>query len=174
MDTLNENSLRLIFGRRSIRVFKDEQVTAQQIDLLLRAGMAAPSACAKDPWRFIVVRDQATREKMAAVMPAGKMISAAPLGIVVCGDEEAAFEKKEGFLIQDCSAAIQNILLASYGIGLGACWLAIYPKAERMQHVRDVYALKPNIIPVCCIAIGYPAEKKESRSRFNRDYVTYL
>jgi nitroreductase len=165
--------LDFIFGRRSIRAYTPEPVTPEMVEALLHAAMSAPSAVAKDPWRFIVVRDGAVRVRLTEELPNGKMLADAALGIVVCGDLEAAHDRQLSYLLQDCSAAIENLLLAAHILGLGACWLGVHPRENRIRHVRQVLGLPEHIIPVSAIAIGHPAEFKEPRSRYRSEYVHY-
>jgi nitroreductase len=167
------SKLDFIFSRRSIRAYGPEDVSEETIQNLLQAAMAAPSAVARDPWRFVVVRKQAVREKLVEELPHGKMLVQAPVGIVICGDLKAAHDGQLSYLLQDCSAAIENILLAAQALGLGACWLGIHPREERIKHVQKVLALPASIIPVSAISIGHPGESKEPRTRFNADYVRF-
>ena len=135
--------------------------------------MAAPSAAAKDPWRFVVLRNRQTLTDIAAALPNGQMLAGAALGIAVCGDLQAAHDQQLSYLLQDCSAAIENLLLCAHVLGLGACWLGVHPREQRVNALKQILSLPPSVIPVACIAIGYPAETKESRTRFNRDYVHF-
>ena len=162
-----------ILGRRSIRVFKDQEVADTTIECLLKAAMAAPSAVAKDPWRFVIVRKKETRHALAEALPNGKMLEHAPLCITVCGDLDHTHDKQLSYLIQDSSAAIQNILLAAHFLGLGACWLGVHPREERIHSLRSILSIPEAILPLSCIAVGHPAEKKESRTRFNTAYIHY-
>lgn len=166
-----DSPLHWIFGRRSIRVFRPGTVDDAQVRRLLEAAMAAPSAVAKDPWRFVVVRDRATLARLARVLSNGEMLLAAGLGIVVCGDLDAAHDRQLSYLLQDCSAAIENLLLAAHALGLGACWLGVHPREHRIRHVREVLGLPASVVPVACIAVGHPGERKEPRTRFNPAYV---
>lgn len=163
--------LDFIFGRRSIRAYTTEPVSPEAIEAMLHAAMSAPSAVAKDPWRFIVVQHPETLARIAGALPHGKMIAGAPLGIVVCGDLRAAHDQQLSYLLQDCSAAIENLLLAAHLLGLGACWLGVHPRENRVQDLRALFQLPAHILPVAAIAIGHPAEIKEPRSRYCRDYV---
>jgi nitroreductase len=99
------------------------------------------------------------------------MLADAALGIAVCGDLQAAHGEQLSYLLQDCSAAIENLLLCAHVLGLGACWLGVHPREERVNALKKILSLPPSVIPVSCVAIGYPAETKEPRTRFNRDYV---
>ena len=168
---MQPSSLDLLFGRRSIRAYTGAPVTEGQLQRLLEAAMAAPSAVAKDPWRFIVVRDRVRLERLARELSNGALLPAAGLGIVVCGDLGAAHDRQLSYLLQDCSAAIENLLLAASALGLGACWLGVHPREARMRFFRETFGLPDTIVPVACIAVGYAAETKEPRTRYREDYV---
>lgn len=161
----------LIFGRRSVRVFRPGEVPETQVKTLLEAAMAAPSAMTKDPWRFVVVRNPETLERIAAVCPGGKMLPACPLAIVVCGDLDAAFEKNVGYLLQDCSAAIENLLICAHAQGLGACWVGAYPAEGSVQGLKELLKLPASVLPVAVIAIGLPGESPEPRTRYSEAAV---
>ncbi len=170
---MSRKEIGFILGRRSIRKYKKKEVSEEAVKALLEAAMAAPSARTVDPWRFVVVREPARLKKLSEGLPAGKMLADAAVGIVVCGDINAANDKLLSYLLQDCAAAIENILLAVHALGLGACWLGVHPREDRMAHVTAVLRLPENVIPVCCIAIGYPAEERDPRTRYNEEYVHY-
>lgn len=167
---MNKN-LFAIFARRSIRVYQDKKISEETIKDLLEAAAAAPSAVAKDPWEFIVIQNKITLNKISEALPNGKMLATAPLGIIVCGDINRAHGNELSYMLQDCSASIQNILIAASMLGLGACWLGVHPRQERVDFIKKFFNLSENIIPVSAIAIGYPAETKEPRTRFNEKYI---
>lgn len=171
MNTNPEDPLRFIFDRRSVRVFSPGEVSDAMVTRLLQAAMAAPSAGAKDPWRFVVIRDKATLEQIAAALPFGKMLSTAALGIVVCGDLDVAHDGQLSYLLQDCSAAIENLLLAAHALGLGGCWLGVHPREDRVWKLGELLSLPASVIPVACVAIGPPAERKGPRTRYNPAYI---
>jgi nitroreductase len=163
--------LSFIFGRRSIRQYDGTPIPDAVVGDLLAAAMAAPSACAKDPWRFVVMRDRARLQEIAEALPNGRMLASAPLGIAVCGDLDAAHAGELSYLLQDCSAAIENLLLAAHALGLGACWLGVHPRQPRIEALTRILGLPERIVPVSCIALGYPAESKRARTRFDGGYV---
>lgn len=177
MEAIMEKDVRkkldFIFGRRSIRVYLPGEVTDEQVKIMLEAAMAAPSAVAKDPWRFVVIRNRETLKKIADVLPNGKMLADAAVGIAVCGDIEAAHDRQLSYLLQDCSAAIENLLLAAHILGLGACWLGVHPRENRIAALKRILNLPENIIPVSVIAIGKPGEVKEPRTRYDASKVHY-
>ena len=160
-----------IFKRRSVRVYKEDIIRDELVKDILESAMSAPSAVAKDPWEFIVLRDKTRLAKVAEALPNGKMLADAPLGIIICGDISRAHGNELSYLLQDCSAAIENVLLACSMLGLGACWLGVHPRPERISHIKNLFKLPENIIPVSAIAIGYPAEEKTARTRYSDKYV---
>lgn len=160
-----------ILTRRSIRKFTSQLVSHDLIEKILKAGMQAPSARNKQPWHFIVIQDREMLDKISVVHPYAYMLKEAPLGIVICGDSN--IEITIEYIVQDCSAATQNMLLAAHNFGLGAVWLGIYPREPRIKALRKLLSIPENIIPVSMIAVGYPAEKKEPENRFNPERVHY-
>jgi nitroreductase len=163
--------LNCIFSRRSIRKYLDKAVPGEMLDDLLQAAMAAPSAVAKDPWHFIVVQDRETLNKIADILPSGKMLRQATAAFIVCGDINKANIQAESYLLQDLSAATENILIAANILELGTCWLGIHPREDRLAGIRQLFELPDNIIPMCGIAIGWPAEKPEARTRYRNERV---
>ncbi len=166
-----DERLKMIYERRSVRAYQDREIDESTVQELLEAAMAAPSAVAKDPWHFIVVRNPDTLKKTAEALPYGGMLGQAPLGIIVCGDIEQAHDGQESYLLQDCSAAIENLLLAASALGIGSCWLGVHPREERVAHLNTVFGLPEHIIPVSAIALGYPDESKPARTRYRDDAV---
>ena len=165
------HTLQMIFSRRSVRRYDDREVPQEMIADLLQAAMAAPSACGKDPWHFIEVREQSQLERLAEGLPNGKMLPNAAVGLVVCGSLEEAHGNLESYMLQDCSAAIENVLIAAAALGLGACWLGVHPREERMAHLRRVLGIPESIIPIAVVAIGFPEEPPEPRTRYNPSKV---
>ena len=171
MSVESDKKLELLFGRRSVRVYQPGDINEDDVSLMLKAAMAAPSAMSKDPWRFVVVRRPETLTRLAAALPGGKMLPSAALATVVCGDREAALDQNVGYLLQDCSAAIENLLLAAHGLGLGACWVGIYPSDDSVRQVRALLSLPGSVVPIAAIALGRPGEQLEPRTRFNPAFV---
>jgi nitroreductase len=165
------SKLDYVFSRRSIRLYQAEDVGEGLVHDLLEAAMAAPSAVAKDPWQFVVIRNRSMLAKIAHGLPNGKMLADAPVGFVVCGDLQRAHDGQLSYLLQDCSAAIENLLLAASTLGLGACWLGVHPREERVAHIRLLLHIPERVIPVAAIAIGWPAESHKPRTRYREDAV---
>lgn len=163
--------LDLFFQRRSVRKYEARPVPEEMVRDILEAGMAAPSATAHDPWRFVVLAEPETRQRVAEGLPHGKMLAGAGVGIVVCGDPATAYDGQLSYLIQDLAAAVENMLLAAVALGLGACWLGSHPRQERMRHIQEVLGLPEAVLPVAVIAIGWPAETKWARTRYDEAKV---
>jgi nitroreductase len=164
---MNEGFVQTIFARRSIRKYTGEPVSEEAIETLLKAAMAAPSASNRKPWQFIVVTKRETLDALAKAHRHGKMLFEAPLCIAVCGD----LTEMERFWVQDCSAATENLLLAATALGLGAVWLGVYPRDERVAAVRRILGLPDRITPLSLTSIGHPAEEKEPRTQYNEARV---
>ncbi|MDD3667568.1 MAG: nitroreductase family protein, partial [Bacteroidales bacterium] len=112
-----------ILNRKSVRKYTKEEVKKEQLEMLVRAGMAAPSARNSQPWLFFVIDDRTILDNLAKQLPNAKMLLSAKAAIVVCGNLQKALEGDgREFWVQDCSAATQNILLAAESMGLGAVW----------------------------------------------------
>jgi nitroreductase len=159
------DAMHAIMSRRSIRRFTPEAVEGATVGALLRAAMAAPSAGNQQSWRFVVVEDRERLDRLARTSPYAGLLTQAPLAVVVCG--ETAGARHPGFWVEDCSAAMENLLLAAHAVGLGAVWLGYYPDEERVELVRDELGIPEAVVPLGIAAVGHPAEEKEPADRFD-------
>ena len=155
-----------IAERKSVRKYLNRSVEEDKIDAMVKAGMAAPSGMDRRPWEFVVVTDRVVLDSMAAKLPYAKMLTGAPLAIVVCGDTT-----RSSYWYLDCSAATQNVLLAAEALGLGAVWTAAYPYEDRIDVVRQNTGLPENIVPLCVIPIGYPDGPQKAKDKFDLQRV---
>lgn len=162
-------ALSCIMGRRSIRQFEQRSVAPDDVDAVLRAAMAAPSAGNQQPWRFIVLTDRGVLDAASETTPYGKMLQTCGFGLVVCADTRDL--KHPGMWQQDCSAAVENALLAAHAIGLGAVWLGFWPKMERVTPLKEALGIPEGIEPLAVIAVGHPAEEKPPSDRYNPSFV---
>ena len=161
-----------IMTRTSIRQYTNEPVSKADIETLLRAGMAAPTAVNKQPWHFVVVTDKAKLKELSGGR--GRMLEQCALAIVVCGDMEKAMPgKAQEYWIQDCSAATENILLAANALGLGAVWTGVYPMDERVSAVSKAMKLPETIVSLCTIVIGHPVEQPKPKDKWKPENVSY-
>ena len=164
MDALRIDDL---FARRSIRSFTAEPVDPAQVEMLLKAAMAAPSASNRRPWHFVVVTDARVRGALAEVHPHAAMVVEAPLALVPCGEPSLSVPGRQDYWIQDLAAAAENILLAATGLGLGSVWCGVHPVPERVEAVRRVLGIPERVIPFAVIVVGHPAERKEPRTQYD-------
>lgn len=161
------NWMDIVLSRRSIRKYKpDAPVFDDAVERMLRAAMAAPSACNQQPWRFVVVRDRALLDALADAHPYARMLRQAALAVCVCGDlaAETCFG---GYWPQDCAAATENLLLAAHAQGLGAVWIGVHPYPAREADVRRILSIPEGFVPFCLVSVGVPAERKPPSDRFD-------
>jgi nitroreductase len=159
--------LDVMYSRRSIRAFTDEPVSDEQVEAILKAGMAAPSAQNLQPWHFVVICKRKKLDALAGVHKYAHMLEKAPLAIVVCGDQEISSKH----WVEDTCAATQNILLAATALGLGGVWVSIYPKNKHQKMVRELLDIPDHVGVLCVLAIGHPAEKKKTRTQYNTERI---
>lgn len=157
-----------IHARKSVRSYTEAPVEEEKVDKLVRAGMAAPSGRDSRPWEIVVVNQRAVLDAMAEGLPYAKMLTEAPMAIVVCGSPE-----KSSYWYVDCSAVTQNILLAAEAMGLGAVWTAAYPYEERIAVVSEALALPENIVPLNVIPVGYPKGEHAPKDKYDAAKVHY-
>lgn len=158
-----------IFNRRSIRKYKNTTVKDEHIEKIIEAGMFAPSAVNKQPWHFIVFRNEETIESIIDVHPSSSMLRQASAGILICFDKK--LQHDEGYGPVDCSAATQNMLLAAQGYGFGACWIGIYPRQNRIKSLYKLFNLPEHVVPFAVISVGYPNEEKQKPERFKKERI---
>lgn len=158
-----DDLLDLMYERRSIREYTDEPVDDGQVEAMLKAAMAAPSAQNLQPWHFVVVRERKRLDELAEVHKYAYMLEQAPMAIVVCGDADVS--KKHW--VEDTCAATQNLLLAATALGLGGVWISIYPKKKHQRAVRELLDIPEHVGVLCALAVGHPAEKKKSRTKYD-------
>ena len=163
----NPDTLSVIHNRKSVRNFTGESVTQNEIDILLKAAMAAPSAVNCQPWEFIIVTDRKTLDKLGDVLPYAKMIFKAGAAIIVCGVPAKAHKQMEEYAVIDSTLSSQNILLAAEAIGLGALWTAAYPYPDRMKSVSSILKIPLDVIPLNVIPLGHQTGEDKPKEKFN-------
>lgn len=163
-----------ILQRRSIRKYQDRLVDRDTIVSILKGAMAAPSARNRQPWHFVVVDRRELLDQLQETHPYASMLQQAPLCIAVCGDPEASRTgSKKEFWVQDCSAAMENLLLSVSSLGLGGVWLGVHPDQEREEKIGALLGLPGNIRVLGLAAIGYPAEEKSPNTYYDEEKVHY-
>ena len=162
-----------IHARKSVRSYTSEPVSPEQVETLLRAAMAAPTAVNFQPWRFVVVTEREQLDELAEVLPYAKMLKQAPLAIVVCGETIWMGGAENTYWQQDCAAATQNILLAAEALGLGAVWTGVYPNEELYPKLHDYLGLPETVQPFCVIPIGHPAGDDKPKDKWKPENIHY-
>ena len=167
--------LELIKSRRNIKYFLPKFVSWENLSRVIDAGRHAPSCGNIQNWKFIVVLEPGQKQQLANATHEQYEIANAGALIVVCGIPETA-ERYYGlrgerlFTIQNCAAAIQNMLLEAHSLGLGGSWIgAFYEEA-----VKDICKIPAEIRPQAILAIGYPREIPPKHSKFPMEAVTYF
>ncbi|MEG2008515.1 MAG: nitroreductase family protein, partial [Oscillospiraceae bacterium] len=155
-----------MYNRRSVRKYTTEPVSDADLDLLLHYAMSGPSACNRKPWEFYVVRSETVKDELRRV---GRFTNrAAPVILVIAGDIERALPAPiSDYWVQDCSAAVENILLGAVSIGLGTCWCGIHPDAAYVEKVQGILGLEKHVVPLGLIHLGHPDEFPESRDQYD-------
>lgn len=173
----NENSeivMENILNRKSVRKYTKEDVKKEQLEILVRAGMAAPSARNSQPWLFFVIDDRAILDNLAKQLPNAKMLLNAKAAIVVCGNLQKVLEGDgREFWVQDCSAATQNILLAAESMGLGAVWTGAYPRKETVNIIKVELGLPEHIVPLNVIPIGRQTGEEQPKQKYTEENVRW-
>ena len=165
-----------IATRVSVRSYTDEPVSDEDIQTILRAAMAAPSAMNRQPWEFIVLRDRAMLDTLAAKLRYAKMLAQAPVAIVVCA--ETRYTNRNGDVVdnlmweEDASAATENLLLAAHALGLGAVWTAA-SDPERSAIVKEALGITGTVMPLCVVPIGHPAGVDEPKDKWKPEKIHY-
>lgn len=163
-EMLHNEVLKAISQRASIREFNDKDINQVQLNTILNAGLCAPSATNKRPFHFVLTKD---REKMVSIIGNNhyvKMLRSATACIIVCGDK--VIQGIPEWLLADCSAATQNILLAIHSLGLGGVWCGVKQGSDFYKGIVKEFSLPNHIRPVSLIAFGYPIEEKIQSNRF--------
>ncbi len=172
--SMKNEAIENIMTRVSVRQFTGEKISDEQIDILLRAGMAAPSAINKQPWAFIVVTEQDLLARLGEALPYSRCGNKPACAIIPCGDLTKAIEgDMAAFWINDVSAAAENILLAAHALGLGAVWTGLHPNLERAGLVQQMLGLPEEIIPLCIIPVGVPAEQPAVKDKYKAENIHY-
>jgi nitroreductase len=158
-------ALEAILTRRSVRRYTEQPVPDAAIREILTAAMRAPSAGNEQAWQFVVITERRLLDAIPRFHPYAEMVRQASVAILVCGDLDR--EKYGGYWVQDCAAATQNLLLATHAKGLGAVWVGVYPKEDRVERMRGLLGLPQHVVPMALVPLGYPAERVPPEERYD-------
>ena len=171
-----------IMNRKSVRNFTGEKLTEEQITTLLKAAMAAPSAINIQPWRFVVIDDEAIINDLFADGWKPEMFLKAGAIIVVCGEttvmrkpwgkpDAEPVETENIFWYEDCAAATENLLLAAEALGLGATWTAGYPAEDRVNKIAPALGRPENVKPLAIVPVGVPAVDEQPKDKWDPEKI---
>ena len=174
-NTVNVNeAYNNIMTRTSVRNYTSEPISKDTINLLLRAGMASPTAVNKQPWKFVAITNKTMLDSIAKAFPYARFASKAPLVIVPCGDHMNMLPGDMAQLwIQVLSAATENILLAANSLGLGAVWCMCYPNYQLINSLRDIAQLPSSLTPLCLVVIGHPADEPHPKDKWKEENILW-
>lgn len=161
----------LIFKRHSVRRFKDEKVSDEKIENLLKAAMQAPSACNAQPWEFVVVSNPEDKKAISEMHKFARPAANASHLIVTLGNLNES--KVHGMIEQDLGACNENILLQATHEGLGAVWLGFHPIEDRVLKLKEYLNIPDYCIPFSVICVGYPLDECEVKLRYDRSKVHF-
>ena len=161
----------VIFKRKSVRKFKDEKVSDELIENLLKAGMQAPSSCNSQPWEFIVVSKKEDKEAISKMHRFATPAANASHLIITLGNLNEA--KVIGMIEQDLGACNENILLQATHEGLGAVWLGFHPIEDRTLKLKEYLEIPDYCIPFSVICVGWPLREGEVKLRYDESKVHF-
>ena len=144
-------------SRKSVRKFDDSKtISEEDMKTIIDCGMSAPSAMNERSSHFVVVRDQALRDKLAGFYPYAQFIrNPTAVAVLVCSDHSKLIIPE--YWQQDCGAATENMLVAAASMGIGSTWSGVFPMQESKENdVRALLGIPEGIKVFNIIGFGYP------------------
>jgi nitroreductase len=162
----------LCLKRKSIRDYKPDSIEDAKITALLKSAMQAPSAVNQQPWEFYVITNRNLLDKLGDISTGSRHLKKAPLAILTLINQHC---KRPEMAPTDCAAATQNILLEAVNQNLGAVWIGVHPREERIDAIRHIIDLPTHLSPFSLIAIGVPNQStKVTDFRYDTAKITRL
>jgi len=175
----------VINSRRSVRSYKKEQLKDEEIEKILDAGIMAPTAKGEQPWHFTVVQNEeflneinevalknmanSGDEFLEAIAKSGRnILHNAPTVLIVSGKEDSDYS------LTDCSAAIQNILLAAEGLDIGSCWLGLIKAYFNDPDANTKLGIPSGYTPVYGVTLGYKDEKNPGNPIREKNVINWI
>ena len=173
-----------ILNRKSVRSYTSDTIPAMVMENLLRAAMAAPSGRDIRPWSFVVLTDTTRYDEIFGDNFNMRMYKQSAAVVVICADttvvrpprdnpDAPAVQQPNGIWRDDMGAVTENLLLAVEAHGLGACWTACYPYADRMEPVKKALGLPATVVPYSVVPIGYPAGDEQPKDKWDASRIHY-
>jgi nitroreductase len=161
------NLMQAIRTRRSIRNNQDRLVEEEKLLAVLEAGRLAPSAKNMQDWRFIVVRDFATRQRLAEAARDQQFVAQAPVVIAACGTSDLVMTCGQPAYAIDVAIAVDHMTLAAASLDLGTCWIGAFYEDK----VKAILGVPQEVRVVALLPLGYPAKQPSPRPRKTLDEV---
>jgi nitroreductase len=154
------DTIECIRKRRSVRKYKSDPIPAAVLREMLEVLRVAPSAANRQPWKFLVVQDEAKRKEMVEVCGGQKFLAEAPVVIIGCGYPKEAWhgmggDKSATSVDVDLAIALDHLTLAAASRGLGTCWV----EAFRESCMKKLFDIPEEVKVVALTPLGYPAEE---------------
>jgi nitroreductase len=157
-----------ISQRRSVRAYKDTDIGEDELKRILEAARLSPSSSNRQEWKFIVVKNKATRKKLANAAFGQSFIGEAPVVIVGCGTESKSIMAcGQPTHTVDVSIACAFMILQAYEMGLGTCWIGAFKEEE----VKKILKIPEHVRVVAMTPLGYPNQPPSEKSRKNLDQI---
>jgi nitroreductase len=163
MGIRDNGTIRAILGRRSVRRFEERPVDPEVVNVLIECASAAPSAANSRPCHFVVVTERGKLDAIAGGHPYAKMLASAPLAVVVCGEPDKS-DFAARYWEEDCSAAMENLLVAAHALGLGGVWIGVRHQPGQEPRIREILGIPDRIAVLGVAVIGYGRESREPHS----------
>lgn len=157
-----------LFHRVSIRKYQEKKVEPEKLDYILRASMAAPSACNQQPWEFYIVEDPEILEELSETTPYANSLQKhrwRSLPLIGKNVLHPAYAQI------DLSICMENMWLATDEVGLGGVWMGIAPLEDRMEEVEKIIGIPESQRAFGIFALGYPAEERTQQDRYDETRI---
>ena len=151
------DTIETITNRRSVRKFQSKPVSDEDLKTIIEAGRQAPSAANRQPWHFVVVKNEDQREKLAEACSGQTWLAGA--AVIIAGVGKPAVNEK--WYPVDVAIAMQNMILAATSLGYGTCWIGAFDQ----ERVKSVLGIPEDLTVVALTPIGVPDDQPEARPR---------
>ena len=156
-----------ILTRRSVRKYRKEPVKEEDLKVILEAARQAPSAGNKQPWEFIVIRDHETKTKMAEIARKQMWIADAGVVVVALSKDKTDPTIYERWVERDVMTAVEHMVLQSWELGYGTCWIGAFTQPE----TKELLGVPEAMNVICVLPIGVPDQTPEPRARRGREEI---
>ncbi|NIP67473.1 nitroreductase [Candidatus Bathyarchaeota archaeon] len=158
----------VIQTRRSVRSYKDDSIPEEVLNRVLEAVRVAPSGSNRQPWKFILVKDDGLKEKMVSFCNNQRFIAEAPLVVVACGQRlplNRGGYMGEMSVLLDVSIAFTHLILSARAEGLGTCWIGAFDN----QELKKLLGVPEGYEVVAATPLGYPSEEVFTEPKGRKD-----